>query len=130
MAQSTLGSVIREIRERRGWEQYRLAQAVGVAPSTLCRWERDEFLPRAHQLHRIDHALRAGGEIVRAHPVAQEAERGRVLDATIRLQQRAMRRGEPARVRGELLVYPDGRREFRPDPDGPDGGPMALPVAS
>ena len=37
------GKEIRSIRKRLGWTQVNLAAAVGVAPNTVARWERDEL---------------------------------------------------------------------------------------
>lgn len=37
------GKEIRSIRKRLRWTQVKLAAAVGVAPNTVARWERDEL---------------------------------------------------------------------------------------
>ncbi len=37
------GKELRTIRKRLGWTQVELARAVGVAPNTVARWERDEM---------------------------------------------------------------------------------------
>lgn len=41
------GAEVRKIRERLGWTQAQLAEALGVAPNTVARWERDELGMRA-----------------------------------------------------------------------------------
>lgn len=37
------GRAIRQLRERMGWTQARLAVEVGVTRNTIARWERDEM---------------------------------------------------------------------------------------
>ncbi len=44
---------IRQLREARGWSQYRLAREVGVTPSTVYNWERGRFEPKASQLRSL-----------------------------------------------------------------------------
>ena len=46
----TLGSVIREGRERRGWNQSQLAQSIGVTGSFIGKLEKDEALPSYDRL--------------------------------------------------------------------------------
>ena len=36
------GKELRAIRDKLGWTQVQLAEALGVTPNTVARWERDE----------------------------------------------------------------------------------------
>lgn len=44
-------------RNRRGWSQKRLAQAVGLTQSQIARLEADPFQMRAHVLFHVLHGL-------------------------------------------------------------------------
>jgi len=52
-----LGAKIRQAREARGWLQHELAEAVGVEPPTVSRWETDEMRPRPKKLVKIAELL-------------------------------------------------------------------------
>lgn len=45
-AERTLGQKIRRARERKGWAQHQLAEALGVHTLTVSAWETDERPPR------------------------------------------------------------------------------------
>ncbi len=45
--------MIREIREKNGWTQERLAQEVGVSFSTVNNWERGKRKPHPFLLKRL-----------------------------------------------------------------------------
>jgi transcriptional regulator with XRE-family HTH domain len=49
----TLGSVLREIRDRYGLTQRDMADKVATARSTVSKWERDKKLPSRQQVDRI-----------------------------------------------------------------------------
>ena len=44
---------IRLIRQRRGWTQAQLADAVGVTALTVSRWERGTAIPRGKRVRRV-----------------------------------------------------------------------------
>ena len=49
---------IKELRKKRGWTQQRLATEVGVAVSSVTRWEsRDGKPPKGAALHALQHLL-------------------------------------------------------------------------
>lgn len=50
MTSTTLGTHIRQLRQRRGLKRVDVAVAVGVDPHTVGRWERDEANPHPHHL--------------------------------------------------------------------------------
>ncbi len=47
------GSEVSGLRERLGWSQARLARALGVHRSTVCRWESLRYLPRPVHMTRL-----------------------------------------------------------------------------
>lgn len=50
------GRELRAIRKRLGWTQAELANAVGVAPNTIARWEREE-IPIREPIARLIRAI-------------------------------------------------------------------------
>ena len=53
---SMIGVEIRALREKLGWTQMALAEAVGATSNTVARWERDEMAisePAARLLQKI-----------------------------------------------------------------------------
>jgi transcriptional regulator with XRE-family HTH domain len=50
---------LRKIRERLGWTQAELAEAVGVAPNSVARWERGEMAIR-ESAARLIQSIAAG----------------------------------------------------------------------
>ena len=48
---------LRTLREAKGLTQAQLANAVGVAPSSVYNWERGKFEPRASQLRELARVL-------------------------------------------------------------------------
>jgi DNA-binding transcriptional regulator YiaG len=55
-AYSMTGVEIRALREKLGWTQMVLAEAIGVTSNTVARWERDEMAisePAARLLQKI-----------------------------------------------------------------------------
>jgi len=48
-----IGEKIRTRRERLGWTQTKLAQAMGVTPNTVSRWETATYRPSALDLDRL-----------------------------------------------------------------------------
>jgi len=48
-----IGEKIRTRRERLGWTQTKLAQAMGVTPNTVSRWETAIYRPSALDLDRL-----------------------------------------------------------------------------
>jgi ribosome-binding protein aMBF1 (putative translation factor) len=52
-----LGSDVRELRERHGWSQNRLAQAAGMTQSAVARFEAGGTVPTLPVLERLAHAL-------------------------------------------------------------------------
>jgi len=55
------GGLLRALRLRSGLTQVELAQRIGVAQSTLARWERGDRWPSATELHEICFAVGATG---------------------------------------------------------------------
>jgi transcriptional regulator with XRE-family HTH domain len=51
---ASLGERLKAARRRRGWSQERLAQLVGVDPSTLSRWERNLRIPADQYARRTE----------------------------------------------------------------------------
>ncbi len=81
----TLGSVIREARERLGWTQSELADQVGVDPSSIAKLEKDVLLPRQDLTRAIARLLVLDGD--RLDAMANSARK-----------QRVRTRGRPAAV--------------------------------
>jgi ribosome-binding protein aMBF1 (putative translation factor) len=52
-----LGRTVRELRERHGWSQTRLAQAAGMTQSAIARFEAGGTVPTLPVLERLAHAL-------------------------------------------------------------------------
>jgi transcriptional regulator with XRE-family HTH domain len=52
-----MGSKIKQAREARGWGQHELAEAIGVEPATISRWENGIHSPRAALVPKIAKAL-------------------------------------------------------------------------
>jgi transcriptional regulator with XRE-family HTH domain len=50
---SHIGEKIRTQRERLGWTQERLGEALGVTANTVSRWETAYYKPTAHDLERL-----------------------------------------------------------------------------
>lgn len=50
-------ATIRELRERKGWTQAKLAAELNVAPSTVFNWESGRFDPRFSQAKDLAHVL-------------------------------------------------------------------------
>jgi transcriptional regulator with XRE-family HTH domain len=60
------GQSLRERRFDLGWTQARLAAVLGVRPSDVARWERDESLPPASTIRAAARALGASPELARS----------------------------------------------------------------
>ncbi|MGW6280105.1 helix-turn-helix domain-containing protein [Kribbella sp. NPDC055071] len=54
-----LGATVRQMRERRGWTQTRLAEAAGMTQSALARFEAGGTVPTLALLERIAQAFQA-----------------------------------------------------------------------
>ena len=52
-----LGAAVRELRERHGWSQTRLAQVAGMTQSAIARFEAGGTVPTLAVLQRLAHAL-------------------------------------------------------------------------
>ena len=52
-----LGRDVRELRERQGWSQTRLAQEAGMTQSAVARFEAGGTVPTLPVLQRLAHAL-------------------------------------------------------------------------
>lgn len=50
-------ATIRELRERKGWTQAKLAAELNVAPSTVFNWESGRFDPRFSQAKDLAQVL-------------------------------------------------------------------------
>ncbi len=50
-------ATIRELRERKGWTQAKLAAELNVAPSTVFNWESGRFDPRFSQAKDLARVL-------------------------------------------------------------------------
>lgn len=48
-----IGHRVRKIRERRGWSREQLADALGVHPGSVARWETGGSVPQAFHLEQI-----------------------------------------------------------------------------
>ncbi|MGC9669318.1 helix-turn-helix domain-containing protein [Planosporangium sp. 12N6] len=55
-----LGRTVRELRERRGWSQSRLAEASGMTQSAVARFEAGGTVPTLPVLERLAAALGVG----------------------------------------------------------------------
>lgn len=53
----SLGLLVQFLRSLRGWTQTQLAEAVGLDPSTICRYEQGDSKPRRKNLERIAAAV-------------------------------------------------------------------------
>lgn len=53
----TTPAAVLEARARLGWPQHRLAEALGIAPNTVARWERGEKRPPPYLLLALDRLL-------------------------------------------------------------------------
>ena len=53
----TVGQRIRQGRERAGWTQEKLAEAMGVSRQAVSKWEADRARPTAEKLARLSEAL-------------------------------------------------------------------------
>jgi transcriptional regulator with XRE-family HTH domain len=65
---SMTGAELRTLRQRLQWTQARLAEALGVAPNTVARWERGE-------LGISEPVARLIGLIAAQHPPAKKPTR-------------------------------------------------------
>jgi ribosome-binding protein aMBF1 (putative translation factor) len=54
-----LGRDVRQLRERQGWSQTRLAQEAGMTQSAVARFESGGTIPTLPVLQRLAHALGA-----------------------------------------------------------------------
>ena len=76
-------SDLRLLRSRLGFTQARLAQAVGVTPNTLARWERGELPVPAHAVSRLKEVALAGPSgtaITRPMGVVLDPHHGAILE--------------------------------------------------
>jgi transcriptional regulator with XRE-family HTH domain len=103
----TLGTMIREARQRVGWTQTELAQQVGVDPSAIAKLEADKLTPRPDLTHALAKILVLDSE--RLDALADRARERR------RQQRVNTRAGRPA-------VAP---REVAPRTAEPAGSPRA-----
>jgi len=53
MADRDILSLVRDIRQKTGWTQERLAQEIGVSFSTVNRWERGKRKPQPFLMKRL-----------------------------------------------------------------------------
>lgn len=58
----TYGEVIREARERKGWTQLDLAEAIGEAAATISNWENQRVRPSIEQANELITALHLAAE--------------------------------------------------------------------
>ena len=75
-----VGERLRAHRIIRGWSQKRFARELGVDPSTLAKWEREERVPTGGFLCRIQAVLSMSRDVLGAHaakPVAQRCRPAR-----------------------------------------------------
>jgi transcriptional regulator with XRE-family HTH domain len=72
----TLGTRIREARQREGFTQQQLASRIGVQQGTLSRWERDEYVPHAYLKPRLARALHVHVDVL--FPVTTEGSAARL----------------------------------------------------
>lgn len=56
---------IRELREAKGWTQLKLANEVGVTPSTVYNWETGRSEPRVIQLREVAHLFGVPSDSIR-----------------------------------------------------------------
>jgi transcriptional regulator with XRE-family HTH domain len=57
MEKRPLGKLIRKLRKAKGFTAKDLADAAGVSPSAISRWENDGRVPRGDHLFRLELAL-------------------------------------------------------------------------
>ena len=68
MANPNIPALVRDIREKTGWTQEKLAQEVGVSFSTVNCWERGKRNPQPYLLKKLQELLeealnsKAGGK--------------------------------------------------------------------
>lgn len=53
MTDRDISGLVREIRNKTGWTQERLAQEIGVSFSTVNNWERGKRKPHPYLLRRL-----------------------------------------------------------------------------
>ena len=53
MAEEPLGQRIKKARLQRGWSQARMAEALGIDPRTVLRWEIKNVLPQLEMQHQL-----------------------------------------------------------------------------
>ena len=66
MVKTTLAGVLREVRDELGLSQEQLAQRLGVAWSTVSRWENERGAPSPLAREKVDKLLRESGLAARA----------------------------------------------------------------
>lgn len=76
---TTLGDQIRQARERLQMTQTELAEAVGVAESTVSNWERGVVKAPKNRLARVRHVLKMDAATTVAASYATEEEAARAL---------------------------------------------------
>lgn len=72
-----IGDLLRALRQRKGWTQVHLAEAIGVQRSTVQRWENSETHPSEESLERISILLEASAaeqEALRTHSLIPLSE--------------------------------------------------------
>ncbi|MYF28611.1 MAG: helix-turn-helix domain-containing protein, partial [Gammaproteobacteria bacterium] len=75
---------LKSLRSRLGFTQAALAEAVGVVPNTLARWERGELGIPGWAAERLDAAARSGSSgsaVTRPHGVVLDPHHGAIVDA-------------------------------------------------
>lgn len=59
----SIGEAIRNAREAKGWTQVRLAEQVGAAPETICRWEMGHLSISRRSLIAVEALLGRVGKV-------------------------------------------------------------------
>ena len=58
----TVGQRLRRERDRLGWTQERLAEAIGTSPGSINRWEHDKSMPQLHYRELLCHVFQKSAE--------------------------------------------------------------------
>lgn len=105
----TMGGLIREARERRGWNQAQLAQRIGVTGSFIGKLEKDEALPSYDRLIALASMLSLDKQTLLALSERRKEERA---------QSRIRTRGIAARTAYGLNSIPGTEQTHSSSSDG------------